>query len=332
MLLKPVKVASISLTVAIILTSCGKSDAARAVDDQIVSIGEVTIESEAVITEIERAYQNLSEKEKKTVENYTYLKEARDLLDEKKALNVDNAIAKIGAVTSESGSAITYADKLYSELSDSQKKHVKTYNTLRKDKEAYIQIRSDAVEQLINGIGTITLSEECYQAIQAAESAYIALEDWVKSEVSNYAVLENARLEYDRMSPIQLNFYSISHDNLETPILKIDAENITDKVIKEYIVRIFAYDSDGIPCKVNFDDFTTLLRDTTPIKPGAHSRSEGYWQLYGEYDELQQIVLIPEEVAFYDGSSWKNPQSSALYAKYNEKLLEPDDNNIVQRR
>ena len=87
------------------------------------------------------------------------------------------------------------------------------------------------------------------------------------------------------MSPIQLNFYSISHDNLETPILKIDAENITDKVIKEYIVRIFAYDSDGIPCKVNFDDFTTLLRDTTPIKPGAHSRSEGYWQLYGEYDE-----------------------------------------------
>lgn len=109
------------------------------------------------------------------------------------------------------------------------------------------------------------------------------MEDWVKSEVSNYAVLENARLEYDRMSPIQLNFYSISHDNLETPILKIDAENITDKVIKEYIVRIFAYDSDGIPCKVNFDDFTTLLRDTTPIKPGAHSRSEGYWVLSGTF-------------------------------------------------
>lgn len=332
MLLKPIKVVFISLTVAIMLTSCGKSDAARAVDDQIISIGEVTIESEEVIAEIERAYQNLSEQEKKSIENYTYLKEARGLLDAKKALNVDDAIAKIGIVTSESGSAIAYADKLYSELNDSQKKYVKDYDTLRKDKEVYIQIRTDVVEQLINGIGTITLSEECYQAIQAAESAYIALEDWVKSEVSNYSVLENARLEYERTSPIQLIFYSISRDNLGTPTLTIDAENITDKVIKEYKVRIFAYDSDGIPCKVNFDDFTTLLRDTTAIKPGAHAESEGYWRLYGEYDELQQIVLIPEEVAFYDGTSWKNPQSSALYAKYNEKLLEPDDSNIVQRR
>lgn len=59
MLLKPVKVASISLTVAIILTSCGKSDAARAVDDQIVSIGEVTIESEAVIPAVHFLFQRL---------------------------------------------------------------------------------------------------------------------------------------------------------------------------------------------------------------------------------------------------------------------------------
>lgn len=329
---KQIKVVLISLTVAIILTSCGKSDAARSVDNQILSIGEVTIESEEVIAEIEQTYQKLSEKEKKTIDNYAQLKEARDLLDAKKALIVDDAIAKIGVVTSESGPAITYAHQLYSELSDSQKAYVKFYDVLSQDKETYIQIRSDAVEQLINGIGAITLSEECNQAIQAAESAYIALEDWVKSEVSNYSVLENARLEFERMSPIQLNSYSISRDILGAPTLAIDAENITDKVVKEYKVRIFAYDSDGIPCKVNFDDFTALLRDTTAIKPGAHTKGEGYWRLYGEYNELQQIVLIPEEVEFYDGTSWKNPQSSALYSRYNEKLLNSDDSNIVQRK
>ena len=43
------------------LAACGKSEAAKAVDDQIAAIGEVTLESEGAISEAEAAVDALAD-------------------------------------------------------------------------------------------------------------------------------------------------------------------------------------------------------------------------------------------------------------------------------
>ena len=57
-----------------LLCSCGKSDAVKNVELLIDEIGEVTVDSEEDIKKEEEAYNALSEKEKKQVENADNLK------------------------------------------------------------------------------------------------------------------------------------------------------------------------------------------------------------------------------------------------------------------
>ena len=47
---------------------------------------------------------------------------------------------------------------------------------------------------------------------------------------------------------------------------------------------------------------------------------------------MQQIVLYVEEVEYFDGSIWENPQSNTLFAKYNETILEVGDENVLERK
>ena len=58
---------------------------------------------------------------------------------------------------------------------------------------------------------------------------------------------------------------------------------------------------------------------------------KGYWQFYGEYNEIKQIVGYVDEVEFYDGTTWENPKSSSLFARYNEQLLADGDEYILSR-
>lgn len=58
------------------LCACGKSKAIKSVEKSIASIGEVTLDSEAQITDARKAYDALSKEEKEGVKNYSALKEA----------------------------------------------------------------------------------------------------------------------------------------------------------------------------------------------------------------------------------------------------------------
>jgi len=114
----------------------------------------------------------------------------------------------------------------------------------------------------------------------------------------------------------------------------INAQNITEKVIKEFTMRIFAFDNDGVPTKVDisvYNDFTCRLNYSSPLKAGARTSSNSYWQLYGEYKDMKQFVVFVEEVEFYDGTTWENPQNSILYSQYDEKILEAGDENVLSR-
>lgn len=64
--------------IAVLLTGCGKSQAVKDVEAAISSIGEVTLDSDQSITNAEKLYDELSEKDVKAVENYSELTDARE--------------------------------------------------------------------------------------------------------------------------------------------------------------------------------------------------------------------------------------------------------------
>lgn len=82
----------ISVLLALMLTSCGKSKASAAVEKMIDSIGEVTEKSEQYIIRAEQAYDRLPEKEKEQVSNLDVLIDARnqydDVIAEKRAESI----------------------------------------------------------------------------------------------------------------------------------------------------------------------------------------------------------------------------------------------------
>lgn len=61
--------------------ACGKSKEAQNVDDLILAIGEVSIDSASKIKTAEDAYEALSDKDKEKVENYSILESSKSELD-----------------------------------------------------------------------------------------------------------------------------------------------------------------------------------------------------------------------------------------------------------
>ena len=176
--------------------------AAKAVDDLIDAIGEVTLESGDAIKAARAAYDALTDTQKELVKNYEKLTAAEEaytaLVDAAAAKAVDDLIDAIGEVTLESGDAIKAARAAYDALTDTQKELVKNYEKLTAAEEAYTALvdaaAAKAVDDLIDAIGEVTL--ESGDAIKAARAAYDALTDTQKELVKNYEKLTAAEEAY----------------------------------------------------------------------------------------------------------------------------------------
>ena len=173
--------------------------AAKAVDDMIDAIGEVTLESEEAIAAARAAYEALTEAQKAEVKSYDKLTaaEAR-LADLKAAKPVDDMIDAIGEVTLESEDAIAAARAAYGALTEAQQAEVKNYDKLTAA-EARLAVLKPAkpVEKLIDAIGEVTLGSE--SAIAAARTAYDNLTEAQQAEVKNYDKLTAAEAAYARL-------------------------------------------------------------------------------------------------------------------------------------
>ena len=173
--------------------------AAKAVDDLIDAIGEVTLESEETITAARAAYEALTEAQQAEVKSYDKLTaaEAR-LADLKAAKAVDDMIDAIGEVTLESEGAIDAARAAYEALTEAQQAEVKSYDKLTAA-EARLAVLKPAkpVEKLIDAIGEVTLGSE--SAIAAARTAYDNLTEAQQAEVKNYDKLTAAEAAYARL-------------------------------------------------------------------------------------------------------------------------------------
>ena len=181
--------------------------AAKAVEDRIAALGEITLDSAADIHAARAAYDALTEAQKQLVPNVqtlidaeARLKELQDIAgqeeaDRAAAKAVETKIDAIGEVTLDSEQAIKDARAAYEALTETQKQLVPNLDklTAAEQKLAELQEQAEidaankaaakAVETKIDAIGEVTLESE--QAITDARKAYDALTDVQKQLVSN---------------------------------------------------------------------------------------------------------------------------------------------------
>lgn len=117
---------------------------------------------------------------------------------------VDDVIAAIGTVSLGSIDKITAAEEAYDALTDDQKAYVTKLNDLETARATYDELKADqdaidAVEELIDAIGDVTLDSGCLNAIAAAKDAYDALDADLQPRVENYTVLTNALATYEAL-------------------------------------------------------------------------------------------------------------------------------------
>ena len=123
--------------------------AAKAVDDMIDAIGEVTLESEGAIAAARAAYEALTEAQQAEVKSYDKLTAAEARLAVlKPAKPVEKLIDAIGEVTLGSESAIAAARTAYDNLTEAQQAEVKNYDKLTAAEAAYARLLAEQSKRL----------------------------------------------------------------------------------------------------------------------------------------------------------------------------------------
>lgn len=186
--------------------------AVEAVKEKINAIGTVTVDSESAISEARAAYDVLTIRQKKAVDNYDVLvaaEAALKLAKENAAVisAVEQKISAIGEVAYNAAckAKINIARSAYDALADELKPSVSNYEILTAAEARYEELRAaaedkaiaDPVIAKINAIGEVTL--ESKRLIESAEAAYAALTPSQQKLVTNYQVLVDARAEYNRL-------------------------------------------------------------------------------------------------------------------------------------
>ena len=203
--------------------------AAKAVDDLIDAIGEVTLDSKAAIEAADAAYGKLTEAQQKLVTKKdaldaakaAYEKLVKDAADKAEAAKVDALIDAIGEVTLDSKDAIEAAEAALNALTEDQKAYVTKEETLkaaRADYDKLVKAEADKaeaakVDALIDAIGEVTLDSKA--AIEAAEEAFNALTEDQKAYVAKKDALAKARADYNKLV-----------EDAEKPVVKVSEKPI----------------------------------------------------------------------------------------------------------
>ena len=186
-------------------------EAALGVDNLIAALGEetdITLESETDIKAARAAYEALTDDQKAYVNNLTALEAAEATLEglkaDKAAIDeVIDAISQIGEVVyPDSKDAIDAAQAAYDNLADNLKDRVTNYGVLAAAQQKYEALEADynavqAVIALIDAIGEVEYTVAVKERIDAADVAYLALREELRTEVTNADVLEEAKAKYE---------------------------------------------------------------------------------------------------------------------------------------
>ena len=201
--MKKLLILTLAAALSLSLAACGskQSEAAKAADDLISEIGEVTLDSESAILAAEQAVSALSSEDQDQLKKEKDLTDARTAYDElvlkDKAADVEEVIAAIGTVTKDSGSDISAARAAYDGAGADVQGHVGNYADLEAAEKALTTLMVDEVSAQIAAIGEVTLDSR--QAIADARETLDALPAEAKSPVLNAGILTEMEERLDEL-------------------------------------------------------------------------------------------------------------------------------------
>lgn len=151
----------LSLVLCISLCACGKSENAKAVDGQIKAIGDVTLESEELISSAEKAVKALSEEDKEQLDYLDKLEDARktynELVIKSEAEAVSKKIDEIDVISLDTLEQINETEIAYDKLSSEAKAQVKNYDILENASQQLKPLKEEKINQLLS---TMRLEED----------------------------------------------------------------------------------------------------------------------------------------------------------------------------
>lgn len=105
--------------------------------------------------------------------------------------------------------------------------------------------------------------------------------------------------------------------------ITVVVKNNTDKVVKNYIVGMLAYDANGYPLKISYDGNLDLGEaKSANIQPQSTHGENTYYYISYEADKMQTVLACVKEVTYYDDSKWENPYYEIWLETHEEKPLE----------
>ena len=198
-------VAVLAVAAVVLALAFGKSENVKALEAQITSIGTVALDDRERIETAEKMQAALKPSELKKVGNLQALQEAREAYDamyarqvSKDITDIEQRINAIGEVTLDSETALRSIRDRYDSAEAEVRQGISNYEVLTAAEETFSALQVAAVEQVIDAIGTVTLDSG--DAIDEAESAYQALTDAQRQQVSNAEQIQAAK---DRLKELE---------------------------------------------------------------------------------------------------------------------------------
>lgn len=174
----------------------------QAMIDTIPGMGEITLDKEAAIREIEAAYKALS-KEQRALVDAKYLLDALETIAKLRAERIQRFIdllAGLGEITLEDEPAITEAREIFDWMTMLERESIDFSGLVAAEKALQTLQKAAAaeVDALIMAIGN-RVTHGSGEAIEAARAAYEALTPGSKQYVKLLAVLEQAEALYAQL-------------------------------------------------------------------------------------------------------------------------------------
>ena len=201
------------------------------VEDLIDAIGTVTVNSESRIAKARVAYYNLTDAQKKLVDNYEYLLYAEDKLEEARVEYVEDLIDSIGTVTKNSKTKIDRARTAYNNLSDSNKEKVSNLNVLLEAEAAYAKLAKTSTTKKTNTKTTTssanTAEADMEDLTKFAEKVKVQIESIDKDSLAGEmldAILAYEELTEEEKAAIDMEWSIESFKERVAEALKTDSK------------------------------------------------------------------------------------------------------------
>ena len=209
------------------------------------------------------------------------------------ATRVDNVISEIGTVTLESEEKIIKAEKEVEALEEEDYKQLDNLEVLQNARKTYTELINqeeiNVVIRFINDIGEVTLDSE--SKINSAQKRYDDLDDELKSEVTNYNVLEEAKSKYSQLRAD--NVMSLIDAIGTVTINSKDAIEAAEKAYKDLSIKEKDLVTNYLTLVVARNSLTTAQENQAKkqAEEKEKAKKDALSKLVADYDEVQEVTF-----------------------------------------